>query len=167
MNLIKIMHSEGQTVPYDLVKQHEEQVMSNHGQTVDMIMDRGGLDWVELYCVLNDIPFNSKIPIDKARFAVLDDIYNFNNKEMITSIKANKLGLRPCNVNYEIKGEKISRKAYFHQWCSRSDILTPSPMVGGRPGGVLMYVTGLVEYEDGSVAECSPKSIIFTDANCK
>ena len=34
-------------------------------------------------------------------------------------------------------------------------------MIGGHPGGVISYCTGLVELEDGRVVEVLPTNLIF------
>lgn len=71
MTYFPILHSNGKTIPYKLVKQHEKQVMKNHGgQTVDEISKRGGLDYIELYCVLNNKEFDSKIDYDLAKIKI-------------------------------------------------------------------------------------------------
>jgi len=64
--------------------------------------------------------------------------------------------LRPCIVN----GNK---KALFHMWEQYSDIIAPSPMVGGHGGGVLNYVMGIIETEDGQVIKVHPHTIRFID----
>lgn len=63
--------------------------------------------------------------------------------------------LRKCIV----KG----RPAYFHRWSDTSQIVPPSPMVGGHNGGVISCTLGIIEYEDGHVQECYPSDIKFTN----
>ncbi len=63
--------------------------------------------------------------------------------------------LRPCLV----KGEK----ALFHQWASRSEIIPPSVALGGHNGGVVSRVFGLIEYDDGKMAEVYPENIQFVN----
>jgi hypothetical protein len=41
-------------VPWDLVKDHEEQAYSNHSQTLTRLAERGGLSPKELWCVVHD-----------------------------------------------------------------------------------------------------------------
>lgn len=65
------------------------------------------------------------------------------------------MNLRSCIV--------VDKKAYFHRWIDKSKIIDPSPMIGGHNGGVIKFTVGLVEYEDGSVHECYPHEIKFTD----
>lgn len=64
--------------------------------------------------------------------------------------------LRPCLVN--------GKKALFHTWKHRSQIVEPSPLRGGHLGGVLEYTVGIIEYEDGKVCECLPSQIKFIDS---
>lgn len=63
--------------------------------------------------------------------------------------------LRPC----EVKG----RKAYFHGIFQHSTTVGPSAMIGGPPGGTIAYSLAVIEYPDGTVAECNPQLIKFTD----
>jgi hypothetical protein len=42
------------SVPWDLVKDHEEQAYSNHSQTLTRLAERGGLSPKELWCVVHD-----------------------------------------------------------------------------------------------------------------
>lgn len=61
--------------------------------------------------------------------------------------------LRPCLVD--------GKKALFHTWSNKSQIVDPSPFVGGHQGGVLEYTVGIIEYEDGQVCEYMPSQIKF------
>lgn len=45
-------------VPLDIVLRHAKQAHLNHGQSVQGLATRGGLDVTELYCVLNDIKWS-------------------------------------------------------------------------------------------------------------
>lgn len=67
--------------------------------------------------------------------------------------------LRPCEVK--------NRKALFHRWSDKSEIIPPSPMVGGHGGGVTTLTVGIIEYEDGVVAECYPHELKFLDEKLK
>lgn len=80
--------------------------------------------------------------------------------------------LRPCYVTtYKRDPEKRGRvlvkdgevKCLFHCWCADSDVIPPSPMVGGHNGGVVTNVLGLVEREDGIVRKVNPEDIRFCD----
>lgn len=66
-----------------------------------------------------------------------------------------KFELRPCIVN--------GRKALFHTWNEKSQVIQPSPMVGGHGGGLIKTTVGIIEYEDGIVTECYPYEIKFCD----
>ena len=65
--------------------------------------------------------------------------------------------LRPCFIG------KDNRKALFHCWEHFSEVIAPSPMVGGHPGGTLSFVRGVVEFEDGHVSTIAPENIKFVD----
>ena len=67
-----------------------------------------------------------------------------------------EIKLRPCLVN--------GKKALFHAWSNKSQIVDPSPIMGGHKGGVLEYTVGIIEYEDGQVCECMPSHIKFIDS---
>lgn len=41
-------------VPYEVLVPHEKQALRNHRQTLAELADRGGLDWYEILCVLED-----------------------------------------------------------------------------------------------------------------
>ena len=71
--------------------------------------------------------------------------------------------LRPCFV---INKEK-STKALFHCWEHFSEVLAPSPMIGGQPGGTFAWVRGIVELEDGQVIAVAPQMIKFVDNACE
>ena len=62
---------------------------------------------------------------------------------------------RPCLVNDE--------KALFHRWEDKSNVVAPSLMIGGAPGGTIRYTVGIVEMEDGQVKQVEPSSIKFLD----
>lgn len=62
---------------------------------------------------------------------------------------------RPCIVE--------DRKAIFHKWNTFKNVIPASPMIGGAPGGQIEYTLGMVEFEDGTIAEVAPHKIRFTD----
>lgn len=62
---------------------------------------------------------------------------------------------RPCIV----KG----KKALFHRWADKAQLVGESPLRGGHPGGQLWLVVGIIEYEDGCVHEAYPDEIRFID----
>lgn len=49
------------------------------------------------------------------------------------------------------------RKAIFHRWRDVSQIVPPSPMMGGHGGGVVRDTFAIVEYEDGSIWSIAPE----------
>ncbi|MDL2238159.1 hypothetical protein LJC56_10115 [Christensenellaceae bacterium OttesenSCG-928-K19] len=63
--------------------------------------------------------------------------------------------LRPCIVG--------CKSALFHKWADKSEIVYPSPMVGGHGGGVVAETVGIVEYTDGTIGEVQPAHIRFVD----
>ena len=67
--------------------------------------------------------------------------------------------LRPCIVE--------GRKALFHRMYTRYQIVAPSPMVGGPPGGQISFTLAVVEFEDGSVREVHASMVKFLDTQCQ
>ncbi len=55
------------------------------------------------------------------------------------------------------------KNALFHRWNEHCEVVEPSPMIGGTPGGQIKYITGIVEFEDGSIREVYPEAITFKD----
>lgn len=62
---------------------------------------------------------------------------------------------RPCLVD--------GKKALFHRWAVRKQIVEPSIRVGGHRGGEVEVIVAIVEYENGKVAECYPIQVRFCD----
>ena len=60
---------------------------------------------------------------------------------------------RPCVVD--------EKRAMFHRWEQRADVVDASPLRGGHPGGQYWITLGIVEYEDGSMDEISPEKSDF------
>lgn len=72
--------------------------------------------------------------------------------------------LRPCFVLVDSskKGKKQEKvKGLFHCWMHMSNVVGASPFIGGHPSGVISYTVGLVELEDGRMAEVLPDNITF------
>lgn len=67
--------------------------------------------------------------------------------------------LRPCIVGHQ--------RALFHCWEQRSEVVPPSPMVGGHPGGVVSLNLGIIEREDGTIHKAYPEEIRFIDGEAK
>jgi len=63
--------------------------------------------------------------------------------------------LRRCKVN--------GHAAIFHRWADKAEVLKAGFAIGSGSGGQLWLVVGIVEYEDGTVHECYPHEIVFTD----
>ena len=76
--------------------------------------------------------------------AALDGVVTFHSAEY-----------RPCYVD--------GKKALFHRWTERSEIIPPSPMIGGHGGGCIKFTSAIIEYDDGSIAEVEPSKIRFAD----
>lgn len=56
-NAFPIMESLGSPpvyIPYNIIAPHEAQAIKNHGQTLQRLAERGGLDWTEALAILND-----------------------------------------------------------------------------------------------------------------
>ena len=51
----------------------------------------------------------------------------------------------------------------FHRWEEKSQPVTADVTIGGAPAGQLTYTLGIVELDDGSIIECFPYKIRFTD----
>ena len=60
---------------------------------------------------------------------------------------------RPCYVD--------GKKALFHRWEDRAEVVEPSIMVGGHPGGQLKWTCAIVEYEDGTIETVYPTKVRF------
>ncbi len=69
--------------------------------------------------------------------------------------------LRPCIVR-DRRGE--IKKGLFHTWSQESKPVAPSYLVGGHSGGVVSFILGLVELEDGTVEKEYPEDITFLDS---
>jgi hypothetical protein len=63
--------------------------------------------------------------------------------------------LRPCIVG--------GKMAVFHRWADKAHVIPPGRTVGSHSGGQMRFLVGIVEYEDGTVCECYPYEIKFTD----
>lgn len=65
-----------------------------------------------------------------------------------------KIHTRDCVVD--------GQPGYFHTWEQYSQVVPPSPLVGGHPGGTIAQVFGIVEFSDG-VRRIEPYKIEFVD----
>lgn len=68
--------------------------------------------------------------------------------------------LRPCYVYVK---DNIKKKALFHCWSFESEVVEPSLMIGGHPGGTVSCTMAIVELENGRVIVMPPASIQFLD----
>lgn len=66
-------------IPWEVLEPHEPQAITNHGQTLQKLASRGGLDWGEAAAILEDRRFEKKdMDERKSRDRVLkavDDFY--------------------------------------------------------------------------------------------
>ena len=69
-------------------------------------------------------------------------------------IKSGHDQYRLCEINGEI--------GYFHGWEVISNVISPSPMIGGHPGGQISETYGIVEFPD-RIVEVRPTQIRFRD----
>lgn len=161
-------------VPFELVKEHEAQVLKNHGgQTVERLAERGGLSYQELACVLLNHPFNEKLSEVEAKLAVnlIKDKWwaNLTKGSQWTgacipipgSVNIINTGLRPCIVTIKTGYDKTeTKKAYWHRWFDTCLVIIGQR---GVESDRIPCVKGLVEYEDGTMDEHLPDNIRFTD----
>lgn len=63
------IHSEGEYIPYEMMLEHEEQCLINHGQSVETLAKRGGTSYLETHFILNDEKFDISYfkDLEKAR----------------------------------------------------------------------------------------------------
>ncbi len=61
-------------IPLEVIKPHEKQAIRNHGQTLKRLAERGGLGWIETFCVLEnrEYDFHTKLTETTARIKVLE-----------------------------------------------------------------------------------------------
>lgn len=67
--------------------------------------------------------------------------------------------LRPCYIVFK----KHRKKALFHRWSHESEIVEPSPMIGGHNGGIIDYTVAIVETEDGQIDKVPASRVKFCD----
>lgn len=67
--------------------------------------------------------------------------------------------LRPCSV----RTNKKQVQALFHCWEQYSEVLCPSPLLGGHTGGQLSCMLAIVELQNGEIIKVKPTQITFTD----
>lgn len=61
------------------------------------------------------------------------------------------------------------KKAYtFHGFYQRSDVIPPSPLVGGHSGGVIAYPVAIIEGKKGELMEVGATYIQFvSEKDCE
>jgi len=67
--------------------------------------------------------------------------------------------LRPCLVD--------DKRALWHKWTERREIIPPALLKGGHGGGEVASTFALVEYEDGTMAEVYPTRVRFLNTGNK
>ena len=166
IKMFPILDEKKLLVPYELVIQHNSQAFANHMQNVDRLAERGGLSVEELYYVLNDEPYDHHTCFIRSKVIdwINDKIEEFN-KGLLERVKeADKLGLRLCEVLIKTGSDKYEiKKAYFHRWFDGFVSVYNAKAEDYKFYETKPYVKGLVEYEDGSMAEICFDNIKFTD----
>lgn len=66
------------TIPWEAVAPHEKQALSNHGQPLKRLAERGGLDWVEALAVIEDRKW-IRLDSEVARKKVLSIVSKLEN----------------------------------------------------------------------------------------
>lgn len=66
-----------ESIPWNIIAPHEKQALCNHGQTLQRLAERGGLDYVELLSVLEDRPF-SRMNAEYCRMKVMEVAPDYN-----------------------------------------------------------------------------------------
>jgi hypothetical protein len=161
MKEFPILGSNIKSVPYGLVEKHNCQAFANHMQNVDRLAERGGLAWDELYYVLSDKPFDKRKLLIESTVEewIQGEVNKYNKSIMSTSIKADRLGLRPCVVingrklmKEDIKKRGVLINAYFHTW---------TEVIDTDKNKIFKSTLALVEYEDGSIDKIYPENLRF------
>lgn len=65
-------------------------------------------------------------------------------------------GLRPCYAH--------GKKALFHKWVQRRELISSSIARGGHNGGEVELTLAIVEFENGQACELHPRDIRFADS---
>ena len=68
-------------IPLEVLIPHEKQALKNHGQTLQRLAERGGMDYMEILCVLEDKEpdWKRKMDNETCRNKVLKIVNDFNN----------------------------------------------------------------------------------------
>lgn len=78
-------------------------------------------------------------------------------KAEVKRLQQNSTDPRPCYVG-------TGKKALFHKWVQRREVLSSSIARGGHNGGEVEFTLALVEFENGQAYEVQPKDIRFADS---
>lgn len=73
-----------------------------------------------------------------------------------------------CEPHYNLRLCMVDGKlGYFHTWEQYSEVIDPSPLKGGHPGGTIAQVFGIVEFSNGirRVNPCDIKFITEKEEN--
>ena len=73
--------------------------------------------------------------------------------------------MRKCEVRLKKNSKPVPAK--FHMWYTTANVLDPSPMIGGTPGGQICSTFALVELENGWCRLVYPTDVHFLDTNEK
>ena len=61
MKKYPILHSNKDYIPYDMMLEHEQQCIYNHGQTVQRLSERGGTSYSETLFILKNRSFDDTL----------------------------------------------------------------------------------------------------------
>lgn len=75
-------------------------------------------------------------------------------------MEQNKAGPRPCIA----RQDGTPKKALFHRFTNVAEVVAPSIMTGGHPGGQLANTYALLEFEDGRLSMEPVNRIIMLDS---
>ena len=94
------------TIPWEVIATHEKQEMSNYGQTIKRLAERGGLDWVEALAVMEDrkwVRLNSEIARKKVLSIVSEQENNMDIDEAIQHCKEKAIenSCNQCGKDHE------------------------------------------------------------------
>ena len=83
-------------------------------------------------------------------------------------LKQEKSCLQIWGKNMEINNKNrkciFRKEAYtFHGFYQKSDVIPPSPLVGGHSGGVIAYPVAIIEGKKGELMEVEATSIQFKE----
>ena len=93
MKRFPILKSGGEYIPFEMMKEHEEQCYKNHNQSVETLASRGGTSYIETYYILNDSKVKTR-PCSAQEY----DRLNFNARRIVHALsyewlmKNNKIG---------------------------------------------------------------------------